>query len=109
MFVRMKPGASKAEADAVRARAVAANLNVYEDHDGAATTLAILGPAGKGATLAEELLKLPGVANVAAATRQYRLSSREFRSVPTVVKVRDTEVGGGSLTLMAGQIGRAHV
>ena len=48
MFVRMKPGASKAEADAVRARAVAANLNVYEDHDGAATTLAILGPAEIG-------------------------------------------------------------
>jgi len=102
MFVRMKQGSSKAEADAVRARAIAAGLNVYEDNGGGATTLAILGPAGQGATLADELTKLPGVAEVAKATRQYRLSSREFRSVPTVVKVRDTEVGGGSLTLMAG-------
>ena len=67
MFVRMKQGSSKAEADAVRARAVAAGLNVYEDNGGGATTLAILGPAGQGATLADELTKLPGVAEVAKA------------------------------------------
>lgn len=102
MFVRMRQGSSDAEIETIRARAREAGLSVYENHDEAATTLAILGPAGRDAALADELAKLPGVAEVTKASRQYRLSSREFRAAPTVVKVRGAEIGGGSLTLMAG-------
>ena len=102
MFVRMKQGSSKAERDAVRARAVAAGLSVFEDESGPEATLAILGPAGQDAVVVDALGALPGVASVTKASRQYRLSSREFRSAPTVVTVRNAEIGGGSLTLMAG-------
>jgi 3-deoxy-7-phosphoheptulonate synthase len=54
------------------------------------------------ATLEQEFAALPGVASAKRATRPYRLASREFRDAPTVVKVRDAVIGGGSLTLMAG-------
>jgi 3-deoxy-7-phosphoheptulonate synthase len=65
-------------------------------------TLALLGPKSFDEKLGEQIAALPGVASVARPSRAYRLSSQEFREEPTVVKVRDTVIGGGSLTLMAG-------
>ncbi|MEY3655391.1 MAG: hypothetical protein RIS15_332, partial [Chloroflexota bacterium] len=102
MFVRMIKAATAEQLNAVRQRAVAAGLAVYEEQGATGTTLAILGPTGVSATLEKEFASLPGVAHATRATRPYRLASREFRDAPTVVKVRDAVIGGGSLTLMAG-------
>jgi 3-deoxy-7-phosphoheptulonate synthase len=65
-------------------------------------TLALLGPKGFDEKLSDEFVAMPGVASVARPSRAYRLSSQEFREEPTIVKVRDAVIGGGSLTLMAG-------
>jgi 3-deoxy-7-phosphoheptulonate synthase len=65
-------------------------------------TLALLGPKGFDEKLGEQIAALPGVDAVARPSRAYRLSSQEFREEPTIVKVRDAVIGGGSLTLMAG-------
>ena len=46
MFVRMNSTATPEQLNAVRDRAVAAGLSVYEEHGAAGTTLAVLGPAG---------------------------------------------------------------
>ena len=102
MFVRMIKAATAEQLGAVRKRAVAAGLAVYEEQGATGSTLAILGPSGVSATLEQEFAALPGVASAKRATRPYRLASREFRDAPTVVKVRDAVIGGGSLTLMAG-------
>ena len=102
MFVRMIKAATAEQLGAVRERAVAAGLAVYEEQGATGSTLAILGPSGVSATLEQEFAALPGVASAKRATRPYRLASREFRDAPTVVKVRDAVIGGGSLTLMAG-------
>jgi 3-deoxy-7-phosphoheptulonate synthase len=65
-------------------------------------TLALLGPKGFDEKLSDEFVAMLGVASVARPSRAYRLSSQEFREEPTIVKVRDAVIGGGSLTLMAG-------
>lgn len=102
MFVRMNSTATPEQLNAVRDRAVAAGLSVYEEHGAAGTTLAVLGPAGISAALEDAIGSLDGVAQVSRATKSYRLASREFRDAPTIVRVRDAQIGGGSLTLMAG-------
>jgi 3-deoxy-7-phosphoheptulonate synthase len=98
----MTKNATEAQAEAVRLRAREAGLTVYEEPGVDGANLAILGPAGVGAELFDALATLPGVAGVTRASRQFRLSSREFRDAPTVVTVRDASIGGGGLTLMAG-------
>lgn len=52
--------------------------------------------------LGEQLEMLPGVANVTPITKPYKLASREFKPVETVVQVGDVAIGGGDLTVMAG-------
>ncbi len=98
----MTKAATAEQLDAVRERAVAAGLAVYEEQAVTGSTFAILGPSGVSATLEQEFAALPGVESAKRATRPYRLASREFRDAPTVVNVRDAVIGGGSLTLMAG-------
>ena len=102
MFVRMVKAATAEQLSAVRERAVAAGLAAYEEQGLTGSTLAILGPSGVNAALEQEFGALGGVASVSRATRPYRLASREFRDTPTLVKVRDAVIGGGTLTLMAG-------
>jgi 3-deoxy-7-phosphoheptulonate synthase len=75
---------------------------VYDEASGRGLTLALLGPKGFDEKLSDEFVAMPGVASVARPSRAYRLSSQEFREEPTIVKVRDAVIGGGSLTLMAG-------
>ena len=102
MFVRINQSATAEQIAAVRSRATEAGLAVYDEASASGLTLALLGPKGFDEKLGEQIAALPGVASVARPSRAYRLSSQEFREEPTVVKVRDTVIGGGSLTLMAG-------
>ena len=102
MFVRINQSATAEQIAAVRSRATEAGLAVYDEPSARGLTLALLGPKGFDEKLGEQIAALPGVNAVARPSRAYRLSSQEFREEPTVVKVRDTVIGGGSLTLMAG-------
>ena len=102
MFVRINQSATAEQIAAVRSRATEAGLAVYDEASGRGLTLALLGPKGFDEKLSDEFVAMPGVASVARPSRAYRLSSQEFREEPTVVKVRDAVIGGGSLTLMAG-------
>jgi 3-deoxy-7-phosphoheptulonate synthase len=102
MFVRMNQSATAEQIAAVRSRATEAGLAVYDEASGRGLTLALLGPKGFDEKLSNEFVAMPGVASVARPSRAYRLSSQEFREEPTIVKVRDAVIGGGSLTLMAG-------
>ncbi|NBO52747.1 MAG: 3-deoxy-7-phosphoheptulonate synthase [bacterium] len=102
MFVRMKRSATAEQVDEVRRRAADAGLAVYDEQTEGGLILALLGPKGFDERVSGAFAELAGVDSVARPSRPYRLSSREFREVPTVVKVRDAVIGGGSLTLMAG-------
>ncbi|MEO0063720.1 MAG: putative phospho-2-dehydro-3-deoxyheptonate aldolase [Chloroflexota bacterium] len=102
MFVRINQSATAEQIAAIRSRATAAGLAVYDEPSVRGLTLALLGPKGFDETLRDEFVGMPGVASVARPSRAYRLSSQEFRKEPTIVKVRDAVIGGGPLTLMAG-------
>ena len=52
MFVRMVKAATAEQLSAVRERAVAAGLAVYEEQGSTGSTLAILGPSGASTTTA---------------------------------------------------------
>ena len=52
--------------------------------------------------LTQSLHALPGVNNVVQISRPYKLASREFRRVDTVVKIKDVEIGGSRCVVMAG-------
>jgi 3-deoxy-7-phosphoheptulonate synthase len=102
MFVRINRSATAEQIAAVRSRATEAGLAVYDELSARGLTLALLGPKSFDERLGNEFSVMPGVDSVARPSRAYRLSSQEFREVPTVVKVRDAVIGGGTLTLMAG-------
>lgn len=53
-------------------------------------------------SLTQHLSTLPGVDHVVQISRPYKLASREFHRVDTVVKVGDVEIGGNSCVVMAG-------
>lgn len=55
-------------------------------------------PSGLG----QALEALPGVEKTLRITAPYKLASREFHPLDTVVRVRDVEIGGNELVVMAG-------
>ena len=44
----------------------------------------------------------PGVIDVLRVLKPYKLASREFRDLPTIIRINDVKIGGQELTLMAG-------
>ena len=44
----------------------------------------------------------PGVIDVLRVLKPYKLASREFRDLPTIISINDVKIGGQELTLMAG-------
>jgi len=44
----------------------------------------------------------PGVVDVLKVSKPYKLASREFRDLPTIIRINDVKIGGQELTLMAG-------
>lgn len=52
--------------------------------------------------LAEKLAALPAVENVAHVSRPYKLASREFHPVSTVIRYRGVTIGDGHVVMIAG-------
>jgi 3-deoxy-7-phosphoheptulonate synthase len=56
----------------------------------------------KGAVDASMFSGMPGVKEVIAVTRPYKLVSRELSSDDTIINVRDVQIGGNNFVVMAG-------
>lgn len=52
--------------------------------------------------LTQSISTLPGVDHVVQISRPYKLASREFHRVDTVIRIRDVEIGGKQCVVMAG-------
>ena len=52
--------------------------------------------------LTQKLSSLPGVDHVVQISRPYKLASREFRRVDTVINIKGVEIGGARCVVMAG-------
>ncbi len=103
MFVVMTVGATEAETLGVKSRILAEGLTPFENAGPERTVIAVVGEIGsRKPALLEQFANLPGVASVTPISRPFKLTSREFRPEDTVIRVLDTAIGDGSLTIMAG-------
>jgi 3-deoxy-7-phosphoheptulonate synthase len=103
MFVVMRTGAAEAEVNGVKGLILAEGLTPFENTGTDRTAIAVVGEIGKRREqLRERLTALPGVAQVQTISKPYKLVSREFHPENTVIRVLDTAVGDGGLTVMAG-------
>jgi 3-deoxy-7-phosphoheptulonate synthase len=103
MIVVMVVGASEAEILGVKSQILAEGMSPYDHAGSERVVIAVVGEVGmKKQVLASRLAALPGVESVTPISRPFKLTSREFHPEDTVIRVRDTVIGDGSLTMMAG-------
>jgi 3-deoxy-7-phosphoheptulonate synthase len=101
MIIAMKAAATPVQIAEVLARLEEIGLSAQISQGEERTVIGVLGspiPSGLGAAMEA----LPGVEKALRVTKGYKLASREFQPIPTVVKVRDVEIGGNELVVMAG-------
>ena len=103
MFVVMRAEASEAEVNGVKGLILAEGLTPFENAGTARTVIAVVGEIGRRREpLRSRLEAMAGVAAVTAISKPYKLVSREFHQDNTVIRILDTVIGDGSLTVMAG-------
>jgi 3-deoxy-7-phosphoheptulonate synthase len=101
MIVVMKPGATEMQVTEVLERLKEFNLSGQLSIGEERTVIGVVGSPivpGLGAALGA----LPGVDTTLRVTKPYKLASREFNPVSTVVRVRDIEIGGSEVVVIAG-------
>ncbi len=76
----------------------------YQSHVIRGTQRSVIGAVGdeRGKARLQSLEALPGVESVVPILQPFKLASREFKPIRTVVKVRDVEIGGDRAVVMAG-------
>jgi 3-deoxy-7-phosphoheptulonate synthase len=101
VIVVMSSEASNAEVEGVVTRLHELGL---QENISAGEELTVIGAIGHIIPEYEEMLsRLPGVAEVVRVTKNYKLASREFQHVDTVVEVAGVRIGGGNCVVIAGQ------
>jgi 3-deoxy-7-phosphoheptulonate synthase len=101
MIVIMKHGYTRADLDRVVARIEEAGLRT---HLSIGDNTAIVGVVGVPIPpeLQSDLEVVEGVEEVLRVTKRYKLPSREFHPESTRFMVRDVEIGGPEITMIAG-------
>ncbi|OGB92942.1 MAG: 3-deoxy-7-phosphoheptulonate synthase [candidate division NC10 bacterium RIFCSPLOWO2_02_FULL_66_22] len=76
----------------------------YQPHVIRGTQRSVIGAIGdeRGKARLQSLEAMPGVESVVPILQPFKLASREFKPTRTVVKVRDVEIGGDRVVVMAG-------
>ncbi|MDO4731510.1 MAG: 3-deoxy-7-phosphoheptulonate synthase [Clostridia bacterium] len=100
MIVILKNNPDKAQLTSLLSWLKEKNIDV---HESVGISHTILGLVGDTASLDANLISaLDIVEDVKRVQEPYKHANRKFHPKPTVIKVRDTQIGGGTLTLMAG-------
>ena len=103
MIVVMSVGATAQQAEAVRDQVRAHNLT---PHDNVGTQRVVIAVLGDVAPVREHLMSklssMPGIESVTPISRPFKLASRESHPEDTVIEVKGTRIGDGTLTIMAG-------
>ena len=100
MIIVMRKGTNSKEIEAVQRRIESHGLRAHVVVGVERNVIGVLGQTFP--ELKDELELLPGVADVLPISKPYKLSSREFKSEDTTVKVGDVVIGGDDLVVMAG-------
>ncbi|MBA7627837.1 Phospho-2-dehydro-3-deoxyheptonate aldolase [subsurface metagenome] len=100
MIVVMKVDSRQKEIDDILKRLAERGLTGHLSKGVERTVIGVVGQTYP--ELRDMLELLPGVEDVIPITKPYKLSSREFQSQDTVIRVGDLTIGGGELVVMAG-------
>lgn len=101
MIVEMRTNATKKEIDEVVQKAKSLNLDVQLNVGTDKTVVAILG-SNTGQISTDIFAILPGVENVTRIMKPYKLASREFRPIDTIVDCGGVKIGGKHIVVIAG-------
>lgn len=100
MIVIMKPNASEEAVRKVTGMIESKGLMVHLSRGDQVT---IIGVVGDKTRLAGSNIEISdGVDKVVSVTESYKLANRKFHPDPTVIRLHNTEIGPGTLTVMAG-------
>jgi 3-deoxy-7-phosphoheptulonate synthase len=100
MMIVMDANATPEQIREVVARVRAHSMNAHLSQGEERT---VIGVMGDGRPLEQaQFLRLPGVARIVPISLPFKLASREFNSVDTVIKINGIEIGGKSVLLIAG-------
>jgi 3-deoxy-7-phosphoheptulonate synthase len=103
MFVVMSVNATEAEINAVKSHILEEGLQPHDSVGAERLVIALVGEIGpRKELIRSRLASLPGVESVTPISRPFKLTSREFHPADSVVRVGNSAIGDGSLTLMAG-------
>jgi 3-deoxy-7-phosphoheptulonate synthase len=100
MLVVMQQAATEAQIQAVIDRLIAMGFNVHRSTGVVHTVLGGVGPMDDFDPAAFEVME--GVKECHRIMSPYKLASRTFRPGGTIVKIRDVEIGGEKMVIMAG-------
>lgn len=100
MIIVMKPNAPKASIENVIRIIESKGL---ETHLSIGKEVTIIGVVGDKSKLQTENLEIaPDVDKIVPVTESYKLSNKKFHPEPSIIKVGNAQIGGNTLTIMAG-------
>jgi 3-deoxy-7-phosphoheptulonate synthase len=103
MIIVMTVGATEQEANDVRDQIRALELTPHDNYGTERVVIAVLGDVGPVRDhLMSKLSSMPGIESVTPISRPFKLASRETHPEDTVIELKGTKIGNGSLTIMAG-------
>ncbi len=103
MLVVMSVGATEEQIAEVRRHIDADGMTPHESRGEQRVIIGVVGDVGpRKEQVMNHLASLPGVDSVTPISKPFKLSSRDFHAEDTVIRVGDTTIGGGSLTVIAG-------
>ena len=103
MLVVMSVGATEEEVQEVRRHIEADGLTPHESRGEQRVIIGVVGDVGpRKEQVMNHLAVLPGVESVTPISKPFKLTSRDFHPEDTIIRVGNTTIGGGSLTVMAG-------
>ncbi|MGA2215377.1 MAG: 3-deoxy-7-phosphoheptulonate synthase [Bryobacteraceae bacterium] len=100
MLVVMQEGAEEAQTQNVIDRLVSMGFIVHRSSGMLHTVLGGVGPVGDVDPITFEVM--PGVKECHRIVSPYKLASRHFKPAGTRIKIRDVEIGGDQVVVMAG-------
>ena len=99
MVIVMKPDVSERQIEGVIKKLVSQGFDV---HRSTGVEHTILGAVGARVVDTRDYELLDGVKEVHRITEPYKLASRAFRPEGSVIKIKDVEIGGDEVVIMAG-------
>jgi 3-deoxy-7-phosphoheptulonate synthase len=100
MLVVMQQGATEAQIQRIIDRLIEDGFDI---HRSTGTTHTVLGGVGGGDDFDTAVVEaMDGVKEVHRIVSAYKLASRAFRPQGTVIRIKDVEIGGGQVVVMAG-------